>query len=180
MAYFKYFDTIDYDVRGIKNKPTIDNITNILKRVRMKVDFVKYQSFFAMHTIIDGETPEYLAHEYYGDAELHWVVLSGPGCSELDREQGFSESLSGCRFCGRDSPAFGRRTVAGISGQSFGRGSLGGCLRSPRCLRHAAADAGDYRVGVLCVTDHSASPDIVLDRVRFRCILHVLSVRCHC
>ena len=28
-----------------------------------------------MHTIIDGETPEYLAHEYYGDAELHWVVL---------------------------------------------------------------------------------------------------------
>ena len=75
MAYFKYFDTIDYDVRGIKNKPTIDNITNILKRVRMKVDFVKYQSFFAMHTIIDGETPEYLAHEYYGDAELHWVVL---------------------------------------------------------------------------------------------------------
>ena len=75
MAYFKYFDTIDYDVRGIKNKPTINNITNILKRVRMKVDFVKYQSFFAMHTIIDGETPEYLAHEYYGDAELHWVVL---------------------------------------------------------------------------------------------------------
>jgi|TARA_B100000959_G_scaffold217541_1_gene229475 hypothetical protein len=75
MAYFKYFDTINYDVRGIKNKPTIDSITNILKRVRMKVDFVKYQSFFAMHTIIDGETPEYLAHEYYGDAELHWVVL---------------------------------------------------------------------------------------------------------
>ncbi len=75
MAYFKYFNQINYDVRGIKNKPTIDSITNILKRVRMKVDFVKYQSFFAMHTIIDGETPEYLAHEYYGDAELHWVVL---------------------------------------------------------------------------------------------------------
>ena len=75
MAYFKYFDTIGYDVRGIKNQPIINNITNILKRVRMKVDMVKYQSFFVMHSIVEGETPEYLAYEYYGDAELHWVIL---------------------------------------------------------------------------------------------------------
>ena len=75
MAYFKYFDTIGYDVRGIKNQPIINNITNILKRVRMKVDMVKYQSFFVMHNIVEGETPEYLAYEYYGDAELHWVIL---------------------------------------------------------------------------------------------------------
>ena len=75
MAYFKYFDTTGYDVRGIKNQPIINNITNILKRVRMKVDMVKYQSFFVMHNIVEGETPEYLAYEYYGDAELHWVIL---------------------------------------------------------------------------------------------------------
>ena len=65
MAYFKYFDTIGYDVRGIKNQPIINNITNM----------VKYQSFFVMHSIVEGETPEYLAYEYYGDAELHWVIL---------------------------------------------------------------------------------------------------------
>ena len=75
MAYFKYFNTINYDVRGKKNKPHINVVTNILQRIRLKLEYVKHQSFFAQHTIIDGETPEYLAYTYYGDTELHWVIL---------------------------------------------------------------------------------------------------------
>ena len=75
MAYFKYFNKINYDVRGVKNNVNFDVITNLLQRVRLKVNFIKNQVYFAQHQIIDGETPEYIAYKYYGDTELHWVVL---------------------------------------------------------------------------------------------------------
>ena len=75
MAYFKYFNKINYDVRGVKNNVNIDVITNILERVRLKLNFIQNQAFFAQHFIIDGETPEFLAYKYYGDTELHWIIL---------------------------------------------------------------------------------------------------------
>ncbi len=75
MAYFKYFNTMGYDVRGNESKYQFEDITNILQRVRLKLDSVKYHALFAKHMIIDGQTPEFLAHEFYGDSELHWVIL---------------------------------------------------------------------------------------------------------
>ena len=75
MAYFKYFNKINYDVRGVKNNVNVDVITNILERVRLKLNFIQNQVFFAQHQIIDGETPEFLAYKYYGDTELHWIIL---------------------------------------------------------------------------------------------------------
>ena len=75
MAYFRYFNQINYDVRGVKNNVNIDVITNLLQRVRLKLNFVKNQAFFAQHQIVDGETPEFLAYKYYGNTELHWVIL---------------------------------------------------------------------------------------------------------
>ena len=75
MAYFRYFNKINYDVRGVKNNVNIDVITNILERVRLKLNFIQNQAFFAQHHIIDFETPEFLAYKYYGDTELHWIIL---------------------------------------------------------------------------------------------------------
>ena len=75
MAYFKYFNQINYDVRGVKNNVNVDVITNILERVRLKLNFIQSQAFFAQHFIIDGETPEFLAYKYYGNTELHWIIL---------------------------------------------------------------------------------------------------------
>ena len=75
MAYFRYFNKIGYDVRGVKNNVNIDVITNILERVRLKLNFIQSQAFFAQHFIIDGETPEFLAYKYYGNTELHWIIL---------------------------------------------------------------------------------------------------------
>tara|TARA_B100000470_G_C19767654_1_gene381436 strand:+ start:802 stop:1332 length:531 start_codon:yes stop_codon:yes gene_type:complete len=75
MAYFKYFNKIGYDIHGDQNRPLYEDITNILQRVRLRLDNVKYHALFAKHIIIDGQTPEYLAHEFYGDTELHWVIL---------------------------------------------------------------------------------------------------------
>ena len=75
MAYFKYFNKIGYDVRGVKNNVNFDVITNILERVRLKLNFIQHQAFFTQHHIIDGETPEFLAYRYYGNTELHWIIL---------------------------------------------------------------------------------------------------------
>ena len=80
MAYFRYFNKIGYDVRGVKNNLQIDNVTNILQRARLKLDHLDHNLAFVQHFILDGQTPEYLAHEFYGDSELHWIILFGQKC----------------------------------------------------------------------------------------------------
>jgi len=75
MAYFTHFKTMGYDVRGNTQQREVDAVTNILQRVRLKLDHVKYRALFAQHIIIDGETPEFLAYTFYGDSTLHWVIL---------------------------------------------------------------------------------------------------------
>ena len=77
MAYFKYFPTIRYDVRGVLNNKQYDLITNILRRVRMRLSLIDNTVFYAQHSIVDGETPEQLAYTFYGDSELHWIILYG-------------------------------------------------------------------------------------------------------
>ena len=72
MAYFSHFPKVSYDVRGDGNPQQMINIT---KRVRfrdyMKTNVVTYD----FYDVKSGETPEYIANEFYGDPELHWVVL---------------------------------------------------------------------------------------------------------
>ena len=72
MAYFRQFPIVDYDV---KTSGEFILMTNLTRRVRFK-DFVKNNNVaFDFYDVKSGETPEYIAHEFYGDAELHWVVL---------------------------------------------------------------------------------------------------------
>ena len=74
MAYFTYFPTIGYDVRGIKNDSNIQRITDILKRVRQKLEIINL-AFFEESFVQDGDTPESLAHQIYDDSTLHWIIL---------------------------------------------------------------------------------------------------------
>jgi len=76
MAYFKYFPTINYDVRGVKNDRNIQYVTDILKRVRKRLDIVN-RSYFEQYFVKDGDTPESLSHQVYGDSTLHWIILYG-------------------------------------------------------------------------------------------------------
>ena len=76
MAYFKYFPTIAYDVRGTKNDINVQSITNILTRVRKKLEIVN-TAFFEQYFVQDGDTPESLAHQVYDDSTLHWIILYG-------------------------------------------------------------------------------------------------------
>ena len=76
MAYFKYFPIIPYDIRETKNDVNIQFITNILKRVRKKLEIIN-TAFFEQYFVREGDTPESLAHQVYGDSTLHWIILYG-------------------------------------------------------------------------------------------------------
>ena len=48
--------------KSLKTRPLKDNVKeNILG--------------FDYYDVKDGETPEMIAHKYYGDVNLHWIVL---------------------------------------------------------------------------------------------------------
>ena len=95
MAYFRYYPKIAYDIRGVEDNERDDIVTNILARVLVKchgwkdVDGSSHEALvatceFEKHIIVDGEKPEILAHKFYGDSELHWIILYSNGASFLN------------------------------------------------------------------------------------------------
>lgn len=95
MAYFKFFPEIFYDVRGINNNENFDRVTDIFKRVLLKSnswkkpednesDVMEAANGFERYLIRDGDRPETLAHQFYGDSELHWIILYANGGNLLN------------------------------------------------------------------------------------------------
>jgi hypothetical protein len=95
MAYFRYYPKIVYDIRGVEGVEQRDMVTNILARVLVKchgwadVDGSSHEALvatceFEKHIIVDGEKPEILAHKFYGDSELHWMILYANGSRMLN------------------------------------------------------------------------------------------------
>ena len=74
MAYFEYFPTIAYDVRGEKHNKRVQGITNVLVRIRKKMNVIN-SAFFEQYFINDGDRADTLAHQFYGDSTLHWVIM---------------------------------------------------------------------------------------------------------
>ncbi len=70
--YFNFFPTIDYVNVGQSNSKTV---TNILKRAAIREVVKDNLAIYTKYTIRSGETPESVAFNVYGDAELHWVIL---------------------------------------------------------------------------------------------------------
>ena len=72
MAYFEHFPTIDYDLTGDKNTKTIKDI---LIRVTIKDAVRNTRAIFSKYDVKEGQRPEDVAFEQYGQADLHWIVL---------------------------------------------------------------------------------------------------------
>ena len=70
--YFNFFPTIDYVNVGQSNSKTV---TNILKRAAIREVVKDNLTIYTKYIIRSGETPESVAFNVYGDAELHWVIL---------------------------------------------------------------------------------------------------------
>ena len=70
--YFNTFPVIPYDSIGDYN---FKEVTNILRRVRLRSKVKTNVMLFDTYDVKEGETPEMIADKLYGDPELHWVVL---------------------------------------------------------------------------------------------------------
>ena len=70
--FFSSFPNIQYDSVGNKNYKLV---TDLLKRVAIRAKVKANTLIYNKHDIREGETPEILAHRFYGDPELHWVIL---------------------------------------------------------------------------------------------------------
>jgi len=70
--YFEQFPVIFYDAVGNGDKKIV---THLLKRVAVHSKARSVTALYDTYNVRNGETPEMIAHKYYGDAEYHWIVL---------------------------------------------------------------------------------------------------------
>ena len=72
MAYFDKFPLMTYDM---KNNNQYKLLPNILKRVKLRAAIKSGMFLFDKYDVPYGDKPEDVAFKFYGDAELHWVIL---------------------------------------------------------------------------------------------------------
>ena len=72
MAYFDKFPLMTYDM---KNNNVYKLVPNILRRVKLRASIKSGVFLFDKFDVPMGDKPEDVAFKFYGDAELHWVIL---------------------------------------------------------------------------------------------------------
>jgi hypothetical protein len=72
MSYFSKFPKMVYDV---KNNGNYKLLPDILRRVKQRNSIASGQFIFDTYDVKNGEKPEDIAYKWFGDAQLHWVIL---------------------------------------------------------------------------------------------------------
>jgi hypothetical protein len=72
MSYFSKFPLIAYD---IKNNEKYKLLPDILRRVKLRSTIKSGGMLFDTYDVKNGEKPEDIAFKWFGDAELHWIIL---------------------------------------------------------------------------------------------------------
>lgn len=72
MSYFSRFPMMVYDV---KNNGNYKILPDILRRVKQRNAIASGQFIFDNYDVKNGEKPEDIAYKWFGDAQLHWVIL---------------------------------------------------------------------------------------------------------
>ena len=70
-----YFKSFPYTLYSLDNTTTVQVVTNITNRVTLLGEVKTNLSLYDEYDIRDGETPELVADKFYGNPELHWLVL---------------------------------------------------------------------------------------------------------
>jgi len=73
MSYFEKFPLYQYDLEDTQNQTLI---TDILRRVNLKSNVAANTLVFDEYDVLDGEQPDIVARKYYGDSELHWIIVT--------------------------------------------------------------------------------------------------------
>ena len=80
MSYFNYFSPILYDPKGNGNAKLV---TNILSRVRIRVNMKKEIVMLDQYDIKENDTPEIISDRHHGSPYYHWVVMILNGISDV-------------------------------------------------------------------------------------------------
>jgi len=62
-------------IYDMKNDNNYKLLPDILRRVKQRNAIKSGQFVFDTYDVKNGETPETIAYKWFGDAELHWVIL---------------------------------------------------------------------------------------------------------
>jgi hypothetical protein len=72
----KYFQTLPKEFYVSSEESTsLDIITNVTSLVSINKDLKNNGVTFYEYLVEDGDTPEILAHKFYGNSNRHWIVL---------------------------------------------------------------------------------------------------------
>ena len=72
MSYFSRFPLFAYDM---KNDNNYKLLPDILRRVKLRATIKSGGMLFDKYDVKENEKPEDVAYKWFGDAELHWVIL---------------------------------------------------------------------------------------------------------
>ena len=70
-----YFKSFPYTYYSLDDASTVQVVTNITNRVTLSDEVKNNLGLYDEYDIKDGETPELLADKFYGNPELHWLIL---------------------------------------------------------------------------------------------------------
>lgn len=70
--YFRPFPTISYRIPGQKKSIPVTDIT---RRFVISDFFTKAKVTFDEYVVNDGERPDTVAYDYYGDQKMDWLIL---------------------------------------------------------------------------------------------------------
>ncbi len=62
-------------VYDVKNNGNYKILPDILRRVKQRNAIASGQFIFDTYDVVNGEKPEDIAYKWFGDAQLHWVIL---------------------------------------------------------------------------------------------------------
>ena len=71
----KFFNKFPRTLYSLGDSTSVDVVTNLTVRYALEKTLKENTASYYKHFIVDGETPEILAHKFYGSAETHWIIL---------------------------------------------------------------------------------------------------------
>ena len=101
MGYFRELPELEYQSflsDAISSKEYL-TVKNLFRRNKLRDDLQNIFTLFDKYEIVEGARPDTVAEEYYGDAELDWVVLMTAGILNVRDEWPLSnyDLISICR-----------------------------------------------------------------------------------
>ena len=88
MGYFRELPNVDYQdfLSDSNSSQNYLRVKNLFRRNKIRDDLQNIVTIFNKYEIVDGARPDTIAEEFYGSAELDWVVLMTAGIINVRNE----------------------------------------------------------------------------------------------